>query len=374
MGQDSMKILYFITTSNWGGASEHVFELCKYEEKLGNSVTFVTGSKGELLNRIETIPNVSTRVIDSVKRKISPLNDIRSVLVLRKLIKKINPDIIHLHSSKAGILGRLAAIGLDCKVIFTVHGWSFTDGISSRFRKKVFKYIEKIVAPLADLYICVSNYDKQIAYREKVLNPNKNKVVVVHNGAPLNKDCASFSTNNISKITKFIMVARFSNQKDQIGLIKACGLLSSEDKFRLTFVGSGPNLEKCKALVQKMGLGNSIQFLGFKRNVNTYLKKNDVFVLSTHYEGLPISIIESMSVGMPIIASNVGGNKELVFNKKNGFLVNNEKELVRALKYFIDNKKEIIRMGKKSQKIYLRDFTLSKNLNNIHRQYKTLLN
>lgn len=369
-----MKILYFITTSNWGGASEHVFELCKYEEKLGNSVTFVTGSKGELLNRIETIPNVSTRVIDSVKRKISPLNDIRSVLVLRKLIKKINPDIIHLHSSKAGILGRLAASGLNCKVIFTVHGWSFTDGISSRFRKKVFKYIEKIVAPLADLYICVSNYDKQIAYREKVLNPNKNKVVVVHNGAPLNKDCASFSTNNISKITKFIMVARFSNQKDQIGLIKACGLLSSEDKFRLTFVGSGPNLEKCKALVQKMGLENSIQFLGFKRNVNTYLKKNDVFVLSTHYEGLPISIIESMSVGMPIIASNVGGNKELVFNKKNGFLVNNEKELVRALKYFIDNKKEIIRMGKNSQKIYLRDFTLSKNLNNIHKQYKTLLN
>ena len=112
----------------------------------------------------------------------------------------------------------------------------------------------------------------------------------------------------------------------------------------------------------------------FKRNVNSYLKKNDVFVLSTHYEGLPISIIESMSVGMPIIASNVGGDKELVFNKENGFLVNNEKELVRALKYFIDNKKEIIRMGKKSQKIYLRDFTLSKNLNNIHRQYKILLN
>lgn len=374
MGQDNMKILYFITTSNWGGASEHVFELCKYEAKLGNSVTLVTGSKGELLDRISTIPNVSTILINSVKREISPLNDIKSVLVLRKIIKKINPDIVHLHSSKAGILGRLATINLDCKVIFTVHGWSFTDGISSKFRKKVFKYVEKFAAPLADLYICVSNYDKQIAYREKVLIPNKNKVIVVHNGAPLNKSHDSFIDKTIPEITRFIMVARFSNQKDQMGLIKACGLLSSEYKFKLTFVGDGPNLKECKKLVQKMGLEDSIYFLGFKRNVDTYLEKNDVFVLLTHYEGLPISIIESMSIGMPIIASNVGGNKELVFNKKNGFLVNNENELVKALKYFIDNKNKIAEMGKQSQRIYLSSFTLSKNLNSIHKQYKILLN
>lgn len=140
-----MKILYFITTSNWGGASEHVYELCKYEANLGNDITFVTGSKGELLDRIKGIPGVTTTVINSVKRKISPFNDMRSVLILRNLIKKVNPDIVHLHSSKAGILGRVASIGLNCKVIFTVHGWSFTDGISSNIRKKIFKYVEKIV-------------------------------------------------------------------------------------------------------------------------------------------------------------------------------------------------------------------------------------
>lgn len=332
-----MKILYCITSSSWGGAQLHVFELCKDQIKRGNKVTLVVGNKGELFNKVQTVPQVKLILLNSLHREISPFNDIKTIFALRRIIKMERPDIVHLHSSKAGVLGRIANHNLAPKTIFTVHGWAFTDGVKSKLKKKIYRLVEKTVRKYTDLFICVSKYDEKIGKRDGVLNANTNSLVI-HNGSPY--PLAKNINFSIHKPIRFVMVARFSPQKDQETLIKAISQLP-RNKYHLTFVGGGETLAACKKLVNNFGINKNVNFVGFQRKVDPYLINNDVYILSTHYEGLPIGIIEAMSYGLPVIATDVGGNSELVIDNNNGFLFRTENELVERLSYFLKNPKAI---------------------------------
>lgn len=367
-----MKIMYCITSSSWGGAQLHVFELCKGQIKRGNEVIFVVGSKGPLLNKIKSINGVKIILLSSLRREISPLNDIRAIFELRSLIKDERPNILHLHSSKAGTLGRLACIGLrkQTKVIFTVHGWAFTDGVPSSFKRFVYRLVERYVSSLTTLFICVSEYDKRIGLRDRVLT-NKSNVVVIHNGSyKPDKNDINFS---VHKPLRLVMVARFSEQKNQELLINAMSKID-KDLWYLTFVGGGNTLSQCKKLVNKLGLSSNIKFVGFKEDVSPYLVRNDVYILTSFYEGLPISIIEAMSYGLPIIASNVGGNSELVKNNVNGYLVQSQSDLEKYIWELIRKPTNVKSMGIKSSEIFNKYFTLDYNLRRINTVYKKLLN
>lgn len=362
-----MKILYCITSSFWGGAQLHVLELCKDQVNRGNEVVFVVGNEGPLLDKVKKIPQVKIVVLKSLHREVSPLNDIRAVFELRGLIKKEKPDIVHFHSSKAGTVGRLANIGLKSKSIFTVHGWAFTDGISSRFKKNVFRLIEKLVAPFSDLIICVSEYDFKIGIRDKVIN--QDKAVVIHNGVPNPKNFNT-SDKTIHNPIRLVMTARFSPQKDQKNLINAVSNLNKND-FKLIFVGDGETLSQNKKLVEELGLQDNVDFVGFKKDVTPYLKNSDIYILSTNYEGLPISIIEAMSYALPIIAIDVGGNSELVIN--NGYLVHNKGELIDALNILINNTNLIKKFGIESYKLFKNEYLLQKCMDKTNEQYEKLL-
>lgn len=365
-----MKILYCITRSTWGGAQENIWELIRNQVKLKNHAVLVVGDNGDLVQKVKSnLPKVKVIILPCLQRAISPKKDLTAIFKLRKIIKKENPNIVHLHSSKAGVIGRIACRNLKCKVIFTVHGWSFTDGIESTKKKIIYRFIERRMEPLTDKYICVSKYDYNIGIRDKVIRDPK-KACVIYNGIDY-----KVNNPNSKKITypiKFIMTARFSKQKDQISLIKAFSRMNNE-KWKLTFVGDGPTIDEAKEMVNHYGLSNKINFVGFQKNVNKFLDENDVFVLSTHYEGLPISIIEAMSHAMPVIASDVGGNSELVVNNKNGFLTANISELENAINYFISCTNIINKMGLESLKMYNSKFRLNDFLTYTQKIYNKLI-
>lgn len=363
-----MKIMYCITSSSWGGAQLHVLELCEDQIRRGNDVYFVVGNKGLLLDKVKQIKGVKTYVIPNLHREVSPVNDFKAIFKLRRLIKKIQPDILHLHSSKAGTIGRLASIGLNCKVVFTVHGWAFTDGNGTGFSKMIYRLVEKVNEPLTDMYFCVSNFDKRIGYRDGVLK-QEDKVAVIHNGVPQR---IMANRDKITLPIKIIMVARFSPQKNQEMLIKALAKVDKK-KFELIFVGDGETLEYKKKLVKKLGLQDQTVFYGFKQDVLKYLEESDLYVLTTHYEGLPISIIEAMSCSLPIIASNVGGNNELVKNDFNGYLVSESNELVERLNYLLDNPEVLTKMGENSFKLFNSEFKLSKCLSSVNYRYEQII-
>lgn len=364
-----MKILYCITRSTWGGAQKNIWELIKNQVKLHNKVVLIVGDNGTLSERVKNnFPQVKVIILSSLQRSIKPTKDLQAIYQLRRIVKEENPDIVHLHSSKAGVIGRLACKGLGCKVVFTVHGWSFTDGIPSK-KKIIYKFIERRMEPLTDKFICVSKYDYKIGIRDKVLK-NPEKACVIYNGIDYQSD--NKKKNQFSYPIKYIMTARFSKQKDQASLIKAFKLVQNNN-CKLIFVGEGPTMNESKELVRKYNLENSVKFVGFQKNVNAYLNDSDVFVLSTHYEGLPISIIEALSHGMPVIATNVGGNSELVNNKKNGFLVNNINELKDAIDYFAKSPSMISKMGEHSLELYKSKFMLDSFLKNTQKIYIDLL-
>ena len=112
----------------------------------GKEVTLVVGESGELFNRVKSL-GVNVILIGSLKREINSVSDITAIFRLRNIIKEVNPDVIHLHSSKAGTIGRIAAYRLPCKKIFTAHGWPFSDPNIHGLKKKLFVTIEKIMYP-----------------------------------------------------------------------------------------------------------------------------------------------------------------------------------------------------------------------------------
>lgn len=366
-----MKILYCITSSSWGGAQLHVLELCADQLARGNEVTFIVGNKGPLLDKVKQLKGVKVILLPSLVREISPTNDIKAIVELRKIIKSESPDIVHLHSSKAGVIGRLSSIGLrkKIKVIFTVHGWAFTDGVSSRLKKSLYRIVEKSVRHFTDLFICVSYYDEKIGKRDKVLDSTSN-VKVIHNGSTTpSEQSINYS---VHMPLRLVMIARFSPQKDQETLINAVTKLP-KDSYKLTFVGDGETLQTNKELVSKYGLNHNIKFAGFKDDISDELINNDVYILSTHYEGLPISIIEAMSYGLPILATNVGGNSEMLENNINGFLFTSKDELAEKLNYLINNPETVKKMGQESYRIFSDEYSLSQCLTKINNSYLELL-
>lgn len=349
-----LNIVYIITRSDvLGGASVHLLDLAKGMINQGHQVHILVGGEGAFTEELKK-NNINFSSLKHLKREIALTHDVLGFWEVKKYLKQLKPDVVHCHSSKAGLLGRLAAKSLNLPVVFTAHGWAFTEGISPN-KQKIYAQIEKFLIKFSDHIITVSEFDRIYGFNFGVGSPDK--VTTVHNGIPL-QDSQSTEVKQVDQPCRIIMVARFDDQKDQITLIQALGLLKNKN-FVMEFIGSGPTLEFCKEEVNKLGLANKIKFLGQQRNVKDFLNNSDIFVLSTNYEGFPLTILEAMRAKLPVIATNVGGNNESIMGEKTGFLTkkNDVQDLSRALSTLIDDKNLAVEMGKQGYERFMTEFT-----------------
>ncbi|WP_431622628.1 glycosyltransferase, partial [Enterobacter asburiae] len=164
--------------------------------------------------------------------------------------------------------------------------------------------------------ITVSAQDKQLAIKHNVASAKQQ--TVIHNGVPLKNFPPHAYHNN--DVVKLISVARFSEQKDHASLLKALSLLETKD-WILTLVGKGPKLDEMKALSRELGISENVIFTGERLDVDALLADSDIFLLISNWEGFPISILEAMRAGLPVLASDVGGVSESVIDGKTGYLV-----------------------------------------------------
>lgn len=364
-----MKILYVITKGTWGGAQTHVYNLIKDQVMRNNQITLVVGETGRLVNDIEkNFPQVNLYKIGTLTNELKITNVLRSIKSLRNIIKEINPDIIHLHSTVAGTVGRIAAIGLNKKVIFTVHGSSFTPGVGKK-REKFAKLVEKTLLPFTDKLIFVSEFDKNL-WDAQIKNFSKSqKGVVIYNGVEdtLKSFGQIYVENKKNKKIEICMAARFSSQKNQKLLIKALKNCSFKNKLHITFLGSGELEKECKNII---GTDETFTFKGSVNNVSKFYANSDIITLISNFEGLPISLIEALPLSKPIIASNVGGIPEIINQNFNGFCVNNDvHEILRAFETLTADKKLRKEMGNNSRLIYKLNFTIKKMLDKTNQIY-----
>jgi glycosyltransferase involved in cell wall biosynthesis len=362
--EEFMKIAILITLSELGGAQSHVYILIKHLISRGIEVSLAVGKSGWLSDRVHKIGGEVT-IINSLVHPIRPHKDLLAVMHVRRWLAEECPDCLHCHSSKAGLVGRVAAKTLKIPTVFTAHGWAFTEGASLK-RKLIAIPLEKIISHLTGMIICVSYYDYMRAVKFKIA---KNSLLkVIHNGI----DDTDYRTTYSDRPPKIVCVARFAPPKQQTKLVEALSFLNDRS-WTLKFIGDGPDQTHVMKKVKALGLEHRVQFLGARDDVPRLLAESDIFVLPSFYEGLPISIIEAMRAGLPVIASNVGGVNELL-NSKTGILIENKSEvsLKNALLKLIEDTQLRKRLGKGGRFAYESFFRSNEMVNEYIKIYKKL--
>jgi len=359
------RIFYLITRSEPGGAQSHVLELLKgFNDQY--ELILASGEEGFLLEEARSL-GIRIYLIENLQRNLSPGNDYKAYKEIVSVLKESRPDLVHCHSSKAGILGRLAAHSLGIKTVFTAHGWSFAEG-TPLSRKLIGLLPERLLAYWTDYIITVSDTDRDLAIRYRISRPEK--IITIHNGiadqplSKVNKDSA--------KPVTLIMVARFAAPKYYAQLIDAAATIKAN--FRLRLVGDGPLLEPMKKRAEELNLSDIVEFLGSRDDVDDLLADSDVFILVTDWEGFPISILEAMRAGLPVIACDVGGVHEAITDRTNGRLVPRGEiaGLKLAMQELISDKALRLEMGAQARQRFEQLFTTKIMLKKIEAIYRSL--
>lgn len=343
-----------------GGAQHVCIDLCSAAIASGHEVAVASMEGGYLWDQLK--PEVKKYQLKNMVKPIMPLKDIRVFFEIRCVIKDFKPDIIHLHSSKAGVLGRLACLFHSSHIVYTVHGFD-----SIRIQHRIFLPFEKILQHFCGAIIGVSKYDYKNLIAEKI----SRNVSYIYNGIeePTKADLDSNIKEAAGQRPIVMTIGRIAYPKNldlflQVAKSYGDGAL---------FIWIGGSVEKTMDEVKaEHDIPQNVLLLGDIPNASALIGNCTVFSLFSKYEGLPITIIEALSAGKPVVASNVGGISELVDNS-NGFLADeNIDSIVNNLKTIIGNADKQKEMGEASRKKYEESFTLSNMWEKYHEQYLKL--
>ena len=306
-----MKVLYVITKSEMGGAQIHIAGLLKKHGEKRDTVAVLAYPGGFLEDfcRVQNIPFFSN---EYYKNTFNIFILLKAFIKTVHIIKQFKPDLISCHSGIAGVMGRFAAFLTHIPVIYTVHSYAFMPG--HPYLRRIFAYIgEYFLSFLSTQVISVSNYNKKIA--EKYGLPRAEKIEVIYNGVPC-EPLEGMPENKNPRERHIIFVGRLARPKTPEIIIRALSQILDSARVPTFFdiVGDGSDRTQLELLVQENGIKNHVIFHGsrLQSEVKSILEYADVFVLPSDWEGLPISILEAMAQGIPVIASDVGGVRELV--------------------------------------------------------------
>ena len=292
-------------------------------------------------NKSESIPFADHVVSLPFCKKLISFQNVKAILAAKKLIKKNDFEIVSTHTTLASAVVRAAIILLHKKpkVFCTVHGYLFNenDGI----KKWIYLLPEKICASVTNVLMVMNHEDYDIAEKHKLYKDKLHYIngmgIDLSKFTPVSREerlelrkCHGYSDNDFL----FVYAAEFSKRKNQSLLIHAfantCGQMP---KAKLLLAGDGALLEDCKSLVKKLNAEEKIQFLGYVENMQELYSICDVCVTTSRIEGLPFNVMEAMACGLPVIASDIKGHRELVENGKTGLLFESENQVALEEKF-----------------------------------------
>ncbi len=353
-----INLLMISSTSKLGGGPTHMFTL-------GNELpsefnVFYAIPKGDSFKKFLREDNF----INISERKLT-LADLKDLLNFIN-IKSIN--LIHAHGKGASLLARILRIFSRKKVIYTFHGIHLK--CHDPFTRFIYLFYEYIFGIFDNFKVFVSKSEREYALK---LNIKIGNSKIICNGVRNKLEKAKkFRKKNDLKPTTFqvISICRFVNQKNIIELVN---IAKNSPEFLFTIIGDGPEFKS----VYEYVINNKINNVILKGQINRvfpYLYKSDLYLSTSLYEGLPISILEAMSIGLPIIASNVVGNSDAIVHGKSGYLYNlgDIKEAKKYLDYLKINKEKRFQMGKGAFLRQRKYFALDKMVNEYSNLYKKI--
>lgn len=371
------KVMY-ITQSN-GGVARYLQMLFKYmdRDKYEQILIYPTEHKNEQEKFIDFVDNIE--FVDMC-REINPIKDFKSIVEINRLIKKYNPDLIYVQSSKGGAIGRIANLLEDKPIVYNAHGWAFNMKVS-KLKRRIYVFIERVLASVTDSIIAISDEEKNSAISNKICSEEKIKVIL--NGI----DIEEYDNSKISELEVkskynipfdsrvFGMVGRISEQKAPDIFIRVASEINKKlpNSFFI-IVGDGEDKANIELLIDELGIKDKTLITGWVDNIYEYISTFDIAMLLSRWEGFGLAIAEYMIANKPIIATNVDSIPILVENEINGLLVSvdNVDEVVEAVfkiindselaNKFIENSNEKARINFNVKRVAFEHETLFKSI------------
>lgn len=335
---------------------------------------------------------VKTYSID-MYRALNPVKDMKAVMQAIKIIKKEKPDLVHCHSAKGGVIGRFAAFFTGTKVVYTAHAFSFLSAESAK-KKQIFLLLEKI-AKLNSYLLACSGSERELGIR--VVGFKEKKAFAWNNAVP-DADKGLTRISQISRISSqnkeasdlpvpkegeryITSIGRPSYQKNPLFMVEvAHGIHLKHPDIKYYLLGVGfysPMLEDMKKLIHQYDMDDTFYLLPWLSHEETlkYVKGSLLYFMTSLYEGLPISVIEAMSLGKAIVASDVLGNKDCVKDGYNGYLLPLKEEVfVEKMNDLIENDEKRKEMEKNSRSYFESDFFIDNRIKALEDIYTEVYN
>jgi glycosyltransferase involved in cell wall biosynthesis len=368
-----------------GGAQENTMNTAIMLNKDRYKVDILTGpqtgKEGSLIQ--ESINRgASVIILPELVREINPLKDLLAGIKLFRKLKSNQYIIVHTHSSKAGVIGRIAAWMAGVPVIIhTVHGWSFHNHMNSWLRS-LYVLLERFAASFSDTLIVVTELDINKGLREKIGEADKYRII----RSAINLE--EFNPANVdpipirkelgipSDVPVLGNIGRFSPQKNPMDWLDvAIRVATALPECYFLLVGDGPLRAAFEEQVEKRGINGNFILTGLRRDIPRMLSCMDVFLLTSLWEGLPRVIPQALSMGIPVIANRVDGTEEAIQDGKTGFLClpGNLDKMAEYCINLLTNLKLRQEMSENGQKFVSNEFSLTNMVIEIESLYEELL-
>jgi glycosyltransferase involved in cell wall biosynthesis len=375
-----VKILHIQVLPIMSGVQKAMMDILERLDRNRYHITILCNAEGELTAAAARL-NIDCLILPELKREINPLFDLFAFIKLIRLIKQNRFLLVHTHSSKSGFIGRLAARAAGAKcVVHTVQGFAFHE-YSSRLATFIIGLMERIAGRVTDRIIFVNQFDRTIALKMKLAPAEK--MVTIPNGI----DLAQFNPDGTEPIPADLvgieksngivgMVARLWEQKAPQDFIRSIPVVvKAIPNAKFLVIGDGHLKERLVKLSQELNIRDHVLFLGWRQDVKALLKILDVFVLTSLWEGLSVSILEAMASGKPVVATHIKGNNELVIDGETGFLVpaKNPQQVGERVLTLLMNRTLAQKMGLKGYQRVRENFSIENTVAKINQVYDILL-
>jgi glycosyltransferase involved in cell wall biosynthesis len=383
-----IRVLRVIARLNMGGPAIHVASLAAGLETRGYHTTLVAGSlaRGEdsmafLAERL----GVSVVSVPEIQREVSAVHDLRSALRVATLIREERPHVLHTHTAKAGAIARAAAIlAGDARppvVVHTFHG-HVLKGYFGPGRTALFRRVEQTLARTADVLVAVSP-EVRDELVELGVAPRE-KFAVIRLGIPLEERLAEPSADGDFRTLygipdgAFVVgwVGRMTGVKDTGAVLEIVRSARAHGVDAvLCMVGDGPDRTRLEQLAHELGIARACYFVGYQEDVAGYFRLFDAFVLPSVNEGTPVSAIEALASGTPVVANRVGGVPDVVRDGLDGFLVDPGDVAGAGAKLAVLAGDDGLRrkMGEAGRTRVLERYAVSRLVDDVDRLYRSLL-
>ena len=381
-----IKILRIISRLNIGGPSIHVINLNKgLDKKVFQSLLLcgnISDGEKSMFNEAKNSGIKLISIPELTNEHSLNLKDLKALLKIYLIIKKYKPDIVHTHTAKAGLIGRIAAhLALTPKIVHTYHG-HVLHSYFSRPKTYLLRFMEKLLALISDSLIVVSDKIKTELISYKISKPSKFNII------KLGFNLDPFLNNTLLKdnLKKELSLPNDSNLIGIVGRIvpiknhklfieAAAKVVAQKENTYFLIVGDGPLRKNIEKLSYELNINKNTIFTGWRNDLPLIYASLDILVCSSNNEGTSVSVIEGMASGCPVITTRVGGHPDIISDGNNGYLIEpqNIDSLTKKMLQILNNPKQSAHLKENARLDAKNNFSLENLINNIENHYDDLL-